>query len=84
MKNRLFISGLLVFVSLLTFSCTNDDYELPADNNGQLKTITKDKLKNMNEKINAQVQDSTITNTILTEDPATEGDPIIPKPPRKD
>ena len=84
MKNRLFIPGLLIFVALLTFSCTNDDYEIPTDNNSQSKTITKDKLKNMNEKINEQVQDSLNRNTIQVEVAATEGDPIIPKPPRKD
>lgn len=84
MKNRLFIPGLLIFVALLTFSCTNDDYENPADNNSQSKTITKNKLENLNKKINVQVQDSFNTNTIQVAADATEGDPLIPKPPRKD
>jgi hypothetical protein len=84
MKNKLFIPGLLISIALLTFSCTNDDYEISADQNNQSKTVTKESLKNLNEKMNAMIQDSIIKNTIQAETPATEGDPIIPRPPRKD
>ncbi|WP_337966396.1 hypothetical protein [uncultured Flavobacterium sp.] len=83
MKNKLFIPGLLISLALLTFSCTNDDYEISADQNNQIKTLTKDSLKNLNEKMNAKIQDSINKNTIQAEN-ITEGDPIIPRPPRKD
>ena len=83
MKNTLFISGLLLSIALLTFSCTNDDYEIPTDNNRELKTITNNSLKNLNERMNAKVQDSINKSNLQAED-TTEGDPIIPKPPRKD
>lgn len=83
MKNRLFIPGLLISIALLTFSCTNDDYEITAGQNSQAKSATKDSLKNLNERMNAKIQDSINKSTIQAED-ITEGDPIIPKPPRKD
>lgn len=80
MKSKLFIPGLLISIALLTFSCTNDDYEVPTNNSNQLKTVTKDQLQNLN----AKVGDSINNTTILEVNNLTEGDPIIPRPPRKD
>ncbi|MCC9070543.1 hypothetical protein LNQ49_02875 [Flavobacterium sp. F-65] len=86
MKNKLFISGLLLFISLLTTSCTNDDYEIPETNNSSLKVMSKEELKmNLNKKMDSKVKDS-INETNVSKSNVTvetEGDPIIVIPPRK-
>ncbi len=65
MKRKLFISGLLVFISLLTFSCTNDDYEMKNVKDKELKITPKYPSDNFNEKTNIQhVQDSILPNII--------------------
>ncbi|WP_394776482.1 hypothetical protein [Flavobacterium sp.] len=76
MKNKFLIPVLLVSVSLLTFSCTTDDYEMPETTNNQLKVVPTNELKTLKE-INAQVKDSVIVS------PEDDGDPIIVIPPRK-
>lgn len=86
MKNKLLISGLLLFTSLLTTSCTNDDYEIPEANNSSLKVMSKEELKmNLNKKTDSKVKDSiNETNGSKSNVTAeTEGDPIIVIPPRK-
>jgi hypothetical protein len=87
MKSKLFISGLLIFISLLTFSCTNDDDEIQNVNDKELKIEQKNSLKNLNDKINMNtVQDSVVKIPIqegnITSD--SNGDPSNPRPPRKD
>ena len=82
MKSKLFISGLLISISLLTFSCTNDDYEVETNSGNQSKTVTKDQLQKLN--TTAKVGDSNSNDTIPQVYNLTEGDPIIPRPPRKD
>jgi hypothetical protein len=86
MKNKLLISGLLLSISLLTTSCTNDDYEIPETKNTSLKVMSKEELKtNLDKKINSRVKDS-INETNASEGnvtTGTEGDPIIVIPPRK-
>lgn len=77
MKNKFLIPILLVSVSLLTFSCTTEDYEMPETTTNQLKVIPTDQLKTNLKEINAQVKDSVIVS------PEDDGDPIIVIPPRK-
>lgn len=84
MKSRLFISGLLISIALLTFSCTNDDFEASTYRRNQSTTITTEQLKNLNENMNGKVQDSINRSSILEVNNITGGDPIIPRPPRKD
>ncbi|MCP2028477.1 hypothetical protein L1276_003647 [Flavobacterium sp. HSC-32F16] len=87
MKNKLFISAVLIFVSCLTFSCTNDDYEIPQDKSRELKIAPKYSLNNLNEKTNIQqVQDSVVPNIIQEVNVTSiiDGDPSNPRPPRKD
>lgn len=74
MKSNLIIPGLLISISLLTFSCTNDDYEIPESQGSHIKAITKDQLK---KEINTITIDSTIVNT------QDDGEPNNPKPPRQ-
>lgn len=87
MKSKLFILGVLIFVSLLTFSCTNDDYEIQDDSYRELKIEPKYSLKNLNEETNMQhVQDTVARNAIqeISVMSAMDGDPSNPRPPRKD
>jgi len=81
MKSRLLIPGILISISFLTFSCTNDDYEIPTNNSSQLKTVAKHQLQDLHAKAEDSISNTTIpTVNTLTDD----GDPIIPRPPRKD
>ncbi|MBP4137052.1 hypothetical protein [Flavobacterium geliluteum] len=87
MKSKLFVSGVLIFVLWLTFSCTNDDYEIPQDNYGELKAVPTNQLNNFDEKANMQyLQDTVLPNVIQEENVTTTiyGDPSNPRPPRKD
>ncbi|MDX6183165.1 hypothetical protein SGQ44_13435 [Flavobacterium sp. Fl-77] len=82
MKNKLFIPGLIISIALLTFSCTNDDYQVETNSGNQSKTVTKDQLQKLN--ATTKVRDSISNDTIPQVNNLTEGDPIIPRPPRKD
>ena len=87
MKSNLFISGLLIFISCLTFSCTNDDYETQPNNHGKLKIAPKHVLNTYNEEVNVgSVPDSIVPNSIEESNSQTytDGDPSNPRPPRKD
>lgn len=87
MKSKLFISGVLIFVLWLTFSCTNDDYEIPQDNYRELKVAPKYPLNNFNENANMQHVQDTIEANVSQEINVTSavyGDPSNPRPPRKD
>ncbi|KQB41368.1 hypothetical protein [Flavobacterium aquidurense] len=74
MKSKLFIPGLLISIALVTFSCTTDDYDVPATQGVNLKTITKEELK---KEVNTTVIDSITIST-----PNDDGEPNNPKPPR--
>ncbi|TRX33007.1 hypothetical protein FNW52_16265 [Flavobacterium sp. ZT3R18] len=78
MKSKLYITG-LVSISLLTYSCSNDDgYEIPEIENNNFKITPKAGLKNeLNEKT---IDSSTVIFNIKAS--AMEGDPSNPKPPR--
>ncbi|MCV9927846.1 hypothetical protein OIU83_09295 [Flavobacterium sp. LS1R49] len=87
MKNKLLISGLLLSISVLFSSCTNDDYEIPESKNNQFGVVPTYQLKtSLNEINNSKVKDS-INETgapeidVMAEN---EGDPVIVIPPRKD
>lgn len=86
MKSKLFIPGLLISIAMLTFSCTNDDYEIPEKKSSQLKIVPNEQLKNLNEKIDAKAQDLVKKNTIPEINLTTvdNGDPDIARPTRKD
>lgn len=84
MKSNLSISGLLFSIVFLTFSCTNDDFEAPTYRSNQSTAITTEQLKSLNENMNGKVEDSIYTSPIPEVNNITDGDPIIPRPPRKD
>ncbi|MEP6929702.1 MAG: hypothetical protein ABI850_06805 [Flavobacterium sp.] len=86
MKSKLFISGVLISISCLTFSCTNDDYETQPNNHGELKIAPKYLLNNNEEANIGSVQDSIVQNVIHESNiqTNTDGDPSNPRPPRKD
>lgn len=73
MKNKLQILGLLS-LALLTFSCSNDDYEIQDDKNSNLKVISKDSL---------QGDLDEITTDLIEKHEYTDGEPNNPKPPRR-
>lgn len=78
MKIKLHIAG-LVFISLLTYSCSNDDgYEIPEVKNNNFQIIPQAGLKN---ELKEKAIDSTSV-IINTEVYSAEGDPINPIPPR--
>lgn len=77
MKTKLFIPGLLIAIALLTFSCTNDDYETPKTQSSQSKNLHE----KLDPKTNKMVNGTTNSNTDLLN---TEGDPEITRPTRKD
>lgn len=71
MKNKLFIAG-LVFISLLTYSCSNDDeFGMPEGKNNNFKITPEVNLKN--ELVQKRIDSTTI---IFREGDAVEGDPI--------
>lgn len=72
MKSKLFIPGLLISIALLTFSCTNDEYEIPDSKSNQLKIVPSQ----LKQEISGSAIDSTI---VVTPD---DGEPNNPKPPR--
>lgn len=75
MKNKLSI-GVLVFICVLTYSCSNDDdYESKAVENANVKTKQQIHLKN---ELTKKIIDP--TNIIFNKD--QDGDPSNPKPPR--
>ncbi|MBS7231544.1 hypothetical protein KHA90_10970 [Flavobacterium psychroterrae] len=74
MKTKLHITGLLL-LTLLTISCSNDDYETTEVQNNTLKVLPIDKLK---KEVNSSVIDSTTIST-----PDDDGEPNNPKPPRQ-
>ena len=78
MKSKLYIAG-LVSISLLTYSCSNDDgYEMPEVKNNNFKITPQAGLKN-------ELKEKTIDSTTVIfniEANAIEGDPSNPKPPR--
>jgi hypothetical protein len=87
MKNKLFIAG-LVFISLLTYSCSNDDeFGMPEGKKNIFKIKPEVNLKN--ELVQKRIDSTTIifhegdpiegNGTKLN---AVEGDPSNPKPPR--
>ena len=87
MKSNLFISGVLIFISCLTSSCTNDDYETQPNNHGKLEIAPKHLLNTYNEEANiGSIQDSIVPNVIeeTNSQTNTDGDPSNPRPPRKD
>ena len=74
MKSKLCIAG-LVLISLLTYSCSNDDgYDMPEVKNNNFKIVPQLSLKNgvKEEEIDSA---AVIINDL-------DGDPINPKPPR--
>lgn len=76
MKTRLYI-GACVFISFSIFSCSTDDIDeqtQATDNN-----VKKEVTNIVNDNVYGKIK-----NTISTSTYATEGDPIIIKPPRKD
>jgi hypothetical protein len=78
MNSKLYIAG-LVSISLLTYSCSNDDgYEMPEIKNNNFKITPQSSLKN-------ELKEKTIDSTAIIfniEVNAIEGDPNIPKPPK--
>jgi hypothetical protein len=77
MKSKLHIIG-LISLSLLIFSCSNDEYEDTAVENNNLKLVRKAEIK---DNLNAKITDS--TSVINNEQPgSTQGEPSNPKPPR--
>lgn len=77
MKSKLYIAG-LVSISLLTFSCSNDDdFEMSEVKNNNFKMTPQVGLKNEQKE---KIIDS--TTVIFSEANANEGDPSNPKPPR--
>lgn len=86
MKSKLFITAVLISISCLTFSCTDDDYETQPNNDRKLKIPLKYLLKNDEEASIGSAQDSIVGN--LIQEPIiqtnTDGDPSNPRPPRKD
>lgn len=78
MKSKLYIAG-LVSISLLTYSCSNDDgYEIPEVKNNNFKITPQSGLKNEFKK--TTIDSTTVIFSI--EENAIEGDPSIPKPPK--
>lgn len=74
MKTKLCIAG-LVLISLLTYSCSNDDgYEMQEVKSNNFKIVPQVGLK---EELKEKEIDS--ATVILN---AVDGDPINPKPPR--
>lgn len=73
MKNKLHILGLLS-LALLTFSCSNDDYEIRDNKNSNLKVISKDSL---------QTELDRIETDLIGANEYTDGEPNNPKPPRR-
>ncbi|WP_426094733.1 hypothetical protein [Flavobacterium sp. DSR2-3-3] len=78
MKSKLYIAG-LVSISLLTYSCSNDnDFEMPEVKNNNFKITPQAGLKN-------ELKEKTIDSTKVIfsiEVNTIEGDPSIPKPPK--
>ncbi|MDI5888453.1 hypothetical protein [Flavobacterium yafengii] len=78
MKSKLYIAG-LVSISLITYSCSNDDvYEIPEVKNNNFQITPQAVFKNG---LNEKTIDST-TVIFSMEESAVEGDPSNPKPPR--
>jgi hypothetical protein len=78
MKSKLYIIG-LISISLLTYSCSNDDsFPIPEVENNNFKLRPQSNLKN---DLKEQTIDSTaiILNIEINTD---EGDPSNPKPPK--
>lgn len=76
MKSKLLISGLLISITILTASCTNDDYEIPETKNSKLENTKINKLQN---EVRSTVIDSTKT---INETTLDDGEPSNPKPPK--
>jgi hypothetical protein len=77
MKSKLYIAG-LVSISLLTYSCSNDDgYERQEI---QKSSINIKELPNFNKEVNPKRVDS---SAVKVERTTEDGDPSIPVPPRK-
>jgi hypothetical protein len=76
MKNKLYIVG-LVSLSLLTYSCSNEDdsYDVQEVKNNKLEITPQSALK-------VRVIDSTIVKLDL-QISTMEGDPSVGKPPRQ-
>ena len=78
MKSKLYIAG-LISISLLTYSCSNDDgYGVPEVKSNNFKITPQADLKN---ELNEKTIDST-TVIFNMEVSAMEGDPSNPVPPR--
>ena len=83
MKRKLYIVG-VIFISLVTFSCSNDDLEnLESENN-----IVKRSEKVLLNELNEQAIDSTTViapggNKSEQSTTDSDGEPSNPKPPRK-
>lgn len=79
MKSKLYITG-LVLLSVLTYSCSNDDaYEASDVKTENFEIVPQKELK---DELKEKKIDSTVTFSIIKEDPR-EGDPSNPKPPRR-
>jgi len=75
MKSRLYIAG-IVFTSLLSYSCSNDDeFANPEANNNNFKITSDVSLKN---ELKKTIDSTVIFNAVST----VNGDPSNPKPPR--
>ncbi len=78
MKSKLYIAA-LVSISLLTYSCSNDDeFEIPEVENNNFKITPEIGLKN---EFKEKIIDSTTVN--FSEVNPIDGDPSNPKPPRR-
>lgn len=77
MKSKLYIAG-LVSISFLTYSCSNDSYDVPKVKSNNFKITPQANLKN---ELNEKTIDST-TLIFNIETSAVEGDPSNPKPPK--
>jgi len=91
MKRKLYIVG-VVFISLLAFSCSNDDFEDSNEGSNVVRTSGKELINELNEKelINElnekNIDSSTVAKPVDTNADASadsDGEPSNPKPPRK-
>lgn len=78
MKNRLYIIAAVVFISLLSYSCTNDEeLEMPEAKENNFKITPDANLRN------EVKQEKIDVNALIDSDVSTlPGDPSNPKPPR--
>lgn len=82
MKRKLYIVG-VVFISLLAFSCSNDDFEDSNEGGNVVRTSDKELINELNEK---NIDSSTVAKPVDTNVDASadsDGEPSNPKPPRK-